>query len=44
VIFAYEAEEKPGIVTVGLRRLPDGSGRDEINAMLDEIAREAAGQ
>jgi hypothetical protein len=43
VIFAYEAEEKPGIVTVGLR-LPDGSGRDEINAMLDEIAREAAGQ
>lgn len=44
VIFVYEAEEKPGTVTVGFRRLPDGNGRDEINAMLDEIAREAANQ
>lgn len=44
VIFVYEAEEKPGTVTVGFRRLPDGNGRDEINAMLDEIAREATDQ
>ena len=44
VLFAYETEEKPGTVTVGFRRLPDGGGRDQVNALLDEIAREAAGQ
>jgi hypothetical protein len=44
VIFVYEAEGKPGAVTVGFRRLPDGDGRDEINSLLDQIAREAAGQ
>lgn len=44
VLFVYEAEEKPGIVTVGFRRMPDGSGRDEVNALLDEIAKEAAGK
>lgn len=44
VLFAYETEEKPGSVTVGFRRLPDGGGRDQVNALLDEIAREAAGQ
>lgn len=44
VLFAYETEEKPGSVTVGFRRLPDGGGRDQVNTLLDEIAREAAGQ
>ncbi|EHK53930.1 hypothetical protein MAXJ12_27673 [Mesorhizobium alhagi CCNWXJ12-2] len=29
---------------VGFGRLPDGDGRDGIDALLDEIAREAAGQ
>lgn len=43
VLFAYETEATPGKVTVGFRRLPDGGGRDEINALLEEIAREAAG-
>lgn len=43
VLFAYETETEPGKVTVGFRRLPDGQGRDEINALLDEIAKEAAG-
>lgn len=44
VLFVYEPEKTPGTVTVGFRRLPDGKGRDEVNALLDEIAREAAGQ
>lgn len=43
VLFAYEAEAEPGKVTVGFRRLPDGQGRDEVNALLDEIAKEATG-
>ena len=43
-LFVYEAEAKPGTVTVGFRRLPPGDGRDEVNALLDEIAREAAGE
>jgi len=43
VLFAYETEEKPGSVMVGFRRLPDGDGRDQVNSLLDEIAREAAG-
>ncbi len=42
VLFAYEAEETPGTVVVGFRRLPDGPGRDEVNALLEEIVREAA--
>jgi hypothetical protein len=44
VLFVYEAEATPGTVTVGFRRLPAGEGRDDVNALLDEIAREAAGQ
>jgi uncharacterized protein (DUF302 family) len=44
VLFVYEAEATPGTVTVGFRRLPAGDGRDDVNALLDEIAREAAGQ
>jgi hypothetical protein len=44
VLFAYETEEKPGSVTVGFRHLPEGGGRDQVNALLDEMAREAAGQ
>lgn len=43
VVFAYEAEGAPGEVVVGFRRLPDGGGRDEVNALLEEVAREAAG-
>ncbi len=44
VLFVYETEDNAGTVVVGFRRLPDGPGRDEINSLLDEIAREAAGQ
>lgn len=44
VLFAYEPAENPGKVTVGFRRLPDGGGRDEVNALLEDIAGEAAGQ
>ncbi len=43
VVFAYEAEDAPGKVVVGFRRLPDGDGRDEVNALLEEITREATG-
>jgi uncharacterized protein (DUF302 family) len=43
VLFAYEAEEAPGKVVVGFRRLPSGPGRDEVNALLEEIVEEAAG-
>jgi hypothetical protein len=42
VIFAYEAEGAPGKVVVGFRRLPDGPGRDDVNALLEEIVDEAA--
>lgn len=42
VLFVYEAEETPGEVVVGYRPLPAGPGRDEVNTLLDEIAREAA--
>jgi hypothetical protein len=44
VLFVYEAEATPGTVIVAFRRLPDGPGRDEVNALLEEIAQEAAGQ
>lgn len=44
VLFAYETEAEPGSVTVGFRRLPAGDGRDEVNALLEEIAREAVGE
>lgn len=42
VIFAYEAEAKPGEVTLGFRELPAGPGRDEVNALLAEIVEQAA--
>ena len=44
VLFVYEAADDPGTVVVGFRRLPEGGGRDHINDLLDEIAREAAGE
>jgi len=44
VLFVYEAADDPGTVVVGFRRLPEGGGRDHINNLLDEIAREAAGE
>jgi hypothetical protein len=44
VLFVYEPEASPGTVTVGFRRLPEGEGRDEVNALLDAIAREGSGQ
>ncbi|MEQ8294866.1 MAG: DUF302 domain-containing protein [Nitratireductor sp.] len=44
VVFAYETESEPGTVRVGFRRLPEGGGRDQVNALLDEIAREAVGE
>lgn len=42
-IFAYEAAANPGEVLVGYRKLPPGGGRDDVNALLDEMVREAAG-
>lgn len=44
VLFVYEAEAEAGTVNVGFRRLPDGEGRDAVNALLDEIVKDAAGQ
>jgi uncharacterized protein (DUF302 family) len=44
IVFAYEAEATPGKVVVGYRRLPKGDGRDQVNDLLDGIAREASGQ
>ncbi|MCT8988909.1 DUF302 domain-containing protein [Chelativorans sp. SCAU2101] len=44
IVFVYETEAEPGVVKVGFRRLPEGGGRDEVNEILDGIAREAAGQ
>lgn len=44
VLFVYEAAATPGTVTVGFRRMPDGPARDEVNALLEEIAQEATGQ
>jgi hypothetical protein len=44
IVFAYEAQAKPGKVIVGYRRLPNGDGRDQVNDLLDEIAKEASGQ
>src|SRR5690625_715632 len=42
VLLAYEATASPGIVTLGYRPLPEGPGRDDVTALLDEIIREAA--
>lgn len=42
-VFAYEAKSNPGTVVVGYRRLPAGDGRDAVNEVLDQIAKEAAG-
>ena len=41
VVFVYEAE--PGTITVGFRRLPAGNGRNDVNTLLDGIAKEATG-
>ncbi len=41
VLFAYETEAAPGTVVAGFRRLPAGPGRDEVNALLDEIVEDA---
>ena len=37
-------EAEAGTVNVGFRRLPEGEGRDQVNELLDGIAKEAAGQ
>lgn len=44
IVFAYEAQSKPGTVVVGFRRLPKDGGRDQVNDLLDSIVREGAGQ
>lgn len=44
VLFVYEADAEPGVVKVGFRRMPEGEGRDQVNTLLDEIVKEAAGQ
>ena len=44
IVFAYEAEATPGSVTVGFRRLPNGPGRDEVNALLEEILSESTAE
>lgn len=42
VVFVYEKAETPGKVTVGFRKLPEGGARDQVNALLEEIAKSAA--
>jgi hypothetical protein len=42
IVFAYEAETKPGEVVIGFRELPSGPGRDEVNTLLTEIVDQAA--
>lgn len=48
-IFIYELADQPGIIYVGYRRLEGGltqestDALDEVNALLDDIAREATG-
>ncbi|MCY0147389.1 DUF302 domain-containing protein [Hoeflea sp. G2-23] len=42
VVFAYEAESDPGKVVVGYRTLPSGGPRDDVNALLGEIIKDAA--
>lgn len=44
IIVVYETQAEAGTVNVGFRRLPDGEGRDQVNELLDGIAKEAAGQ
>lgn len=44
IVFVYETEAEAGTVNIGYRHLPAGEGRDKVNELLDEIAREAAGQ
>ncbi len=44
VLFVFEKADEPGNVHVGFRQLPAGPGRDAINLLLDEIAREAVGE
>ncbi|MCB1471946.1 MAG: DUF302 domain-containing protein [Rhodobiaceae bacterium] len=43
VLFVYEDAAMAGTVTVGFRKLPAGGGRDEVNTLLEEIAKQAAG-
>lgn len=43
VLFVYREAGEGAAVKVGFRRLPEGGGRDEVNAVLEEIARAAAG-
>lgn len=43
VLFAYEAEGALGTIRLGFRRLPEGEGRNEVNALLQDIVDEAAG-
>lgn len=44
IVVVYETEAEAGTVNVGFRRLPEGEGRDQVNELLDGIAKEAAGQ
>lgn len=41
-IFVMETPDRPGVVTVGYRPMPDGP-MQEVQALLDNLAREAAG-
>ena len=41
VVFVYEKAETPGKVTVGFRKLPEGGSRDQVNTLLEEIAKSA---
>ncbi|MBW3097998.1 DUF302 domain-containing protein [Pseudohoeflea sp. DP4N28-3] len=42
VIFVYEDASNPGEVTIGHRTLPEGAGRDEVNALLGSLVDTAA--
>jgi hypothetical protein len=41
-VFLYELTDAPGTVHVGYRQMPEGA-MQEVEALLDQIAREAAG-
>ncbi len=42
VVFVYEPAADPGKVSVGFRKLPAGGLRDEINALLSDIIKDAS--
>jgi uncharacterized protein (DUF302 family) len=50
IVFAYEEADNEGVIHVGYRRLPEAGDEEsqaalfEVNALLDEIVRDAVGE